>query len=365
MLIFTNRAVDSLATDPSAFGRSFTPAAATLGFASVDRASAGWSLGGVTADASDNAALALLVGLFQGGRPVLAYLHGNNNTPAACFERCARVAEIYDVEVVGFSWPSEGFLSDGSDLPGLLAAAADETDADADALDRALVGVHDGNRTEGAIQRKIRRYQQAKVNAKESIDAVARFFRLLATARLFANQQKLTIAAHSLGVHLLKNTIEVPAAAESIGTAQNIVLLAACVRAGGHAEWLAKLHPKGQVFVTFNKGDTVLLGAFIADNHETKLGTEPGPELLRSGAVRYISFTGARTGAFGHRYFVADTGDKVPKDNRKLFTRLFRSERDIGDGELPRKAYPVGCDADLLTCFMAAPVPVEGGGPNG
>ncbi|WP_457337563.1 alpha/beta hydrolase [Rhizobacter sp. P5_C2] len=351
MLIFTNRVVN-MAGDESAFGRSFEPAGTHLGFASVSGLAQGgaWTVSNANNDASDVDALNALLPLFSGARKVLVYLHGNNNTPAACFERCAKLEALYGFETIGFSWASEGFLSDGSELPGVEGGnAGDETD---------LAKVKASNRTEGAIQRKIRRYRQAKTNAQESVDALARFLRLLGTARLHANIQPFTLAAHSLGAHFLQYTLDVPGAGESMGTAHNVALVAACVRAAGHRDWLDKMRPKGQVFVTYNKGDSVLFGAYIADGSQFKLGTDPGPELLQSRAVRYVSFSNASVGFGGHGYFVLD---KMPKKALRLFTRIFGSQRDIEIDEYPRQVYPVGCDEDGLTCYMAKPTAIDSG----
>jgi Alpha/beta hydrolase of unknown function (DUF900) len=352
MLIFTNRLVQT-ANNASAFTRKFQPGSDNLSAAQVDRKGQGFELTGLQAHLKDDDAMKALVPLFQGSRPVLVYLHGNNNASTSCFERCARLSEIYDVEVIGFSWPSEGYLSSGEELPGMASPTSAKPDEDDET---SLAGVSAGNRKEGWAERKIRRYRQAKTNAQESSDALARFFRLVASARLYANQQRLTVAAHSLGCHFLQYAIETESSAEALAAAQNIALLAACCRAVGHETWVAKLNPKGQVFITYNQGDLVLFGAYIADGSQTKLGTEPGPRIIDS-KVRYVSFTNSQVGFGGHRYFVRDAGDKVPKAPKKVFERIFRSERDIKEdqGEYPRKVYPVGCDADGSTCYMAAP----------
>ena len=354
MLIFTNRVIQT-AANPSAFTRKFQPGSDAVGSAQVNRKGSGFELTGIQSDLSDPAAMQLLVPIFQGPKPVMVYLHGNNNAPATCFERCARLAEIYDVEVIGFSWPSEGYMSSGEELPNMApqaVAKADENDEDS------LSAVTSGNRKEGWVERKIRRYRQAKTNAQDSGDALARFLRLVASARLYAHQQRLTVSAHSLGCHFLQSAIETESSAESLAAAQNIALLAACCRAAGHETWVSKLKPKGQVFITYNKGDSVLFGAYIADGSQTKLGAEPGQRLIDP-KVRYVSFTNAQVGSGGHGYFVRYAGDKVPKAPRKVFERIFRSERDIKEdqGEYPRKVYPVGCDADGSTCYMAAPDP--------
>ena len=359
MLIFTNRETQA-ATNPSAFTRVFQPGSDVLSFAHVTRKGSGFGLSGLQPGLKDDDAMQLLVPIFQGSKPVLVYLHGNNNAPATCFERCTRLAEIYDVEVIGFSWPSEGYLSSGTELPNMAPAVAASADEN---TEEALSGITATNRKDGWAERKIRRYRQAKTNAQDSGDALARFLRLVAAARLYANQQRLTIAVHSLGCHFLQYAIETESSAESLGAAHNIALLAACCRAAGHETWVGKLNPKGQVFITYNKGDSVLFGAYIADGGQTKLGAEPGTRLV-STRVRYVSFTNAQVGFGGHGYFVRDAGKNVPKAPKKLFTRMFRSERDIREdqGEYARKVYPVGCDSDGSTCYMAAATDETSGG---
>ncbi|MEO6408371.1 MAG: hypothetical protein ABIO45_06405 [Burkholderiaceae bacterium] len=346
MLVFTNRATIP-AADETAFATTFEPGGTRLALAGAARVSGRWQLAGLNGDVGDDDAMQTLVPLFRGRRAVLVYLHGNNNSPAQCFERCHALAALYDLEVIGFSWASEGFLSDGGELPGLAAGAS------GDELD--LKGVKAANRTDPGFQRRIRRYHQARINAQDSVDALARFLRMLGAARLYANTQPFTVAAHSLGAHFLQYALEVPGAGESLGTAHNVALLAACARAAGHRDWLGKIQPKGQVFVTFNKGDSVLLGAFIADGQQTKLGTDPGAELLKSSSVRYVSFTNAKVGFGGHGYFV---NENMPKKMLKVFARIFGSSLDIAADEYPRQVYPVGCDANELTCYMAAPDPV-------
>ena len=343
MLIFTHRALNG-AADESAFGRSFTPGSNRLALADVQRGSGGaaWLVSQHDADVDDGDSLRALLPRFQGSRPVLVYLHGNNNPPAACFERCERLAALYDVEVIGFSWASEGFLPDGGTLSSLPdGPAGDEAE---------LQGVSGANRTDSAVQRKIRRYHQAKTNAQDAVDALARFFRMLGTARLYANAQPFTVAAHSLGAHFLQHTLNVPGAAESLGTAHNVALLAACTDAAGHPDWLANVRPRGSTFVTYNHDDSVLYGASIADGGTVKLGADPGGRRLRSPAVRYISFTHWRVGLGGHGYFVMKN---MPKKSLKLFTRIFGSRPDLEPGEPPKRVYPMGCDADGVTCYMA------------
>lgn len=345
MLILSNR---ELTPPGDAFGTSFQPGADALSMASVARSGSGsgWQLASAQAAVKDDAVIHALMPLFQGSKPVLVWLHGNSNTPTDCFERCERLGQLYGLEVVGFSWPSEGFLPDGTELPRLPPAPAATED------ENALAAVKIDNRSEGPAQRILRRYRQAKLNAQDSTDALARFLRLVGVARLYTNQQPFTLGVHSLGVHYLQNCLQVAGATESVGTAHNIALLAPCARAEGHLSWLRTLQPKGQVFVSYNKGDSVLFGAFVADGQQLKLGTDPGSARLAAPNVRYISFSNAKVDAGGHGYFVMAG---MPAKTRKLFKRILGSERDIQGVEFPRQVYPIGCDGDGVTCYMAKP----------
>ncbi|MBT2304881.1 alpha/beta hydrolase [Variovorax paradoxus] len=349
MLIFTNRDMNGGATE-SAFGTSFKQGSERLGLATVSRSGKRWSVSAADNDVDDADSKKALLPLFKGERPVLVYVHGNNNTPAKCFERCAKLEALYDVEVIGFSWPSEGYLSDGEPVPDV-----DPEEVDGD--EEELGSVKGANRKESKIRSKIYRYHQAGLNGKHSADALARFFRMIGAARLDANKQPYSVAAHSLGAQFLQYTMDIPAAAESLATAQNVALLAPCVRAIGHREWLAKIRPNSQLFVTFNDGDTVLAGASIADNGLTgdtqlKLGTDPTADRFKVPYMRYISCSNAKVGGGGRGYFVQD---KMPKKMLSVFGRIFRSKRDLEAGEIDRKIYGIKGDEDGLTCYFNAP----------
>jgi len=213
--------------------------------------------------------------------------------------------------------------------------------------------VTSSNRGEGVIRSKINRYHQATLNGKHSGDALARFLRLLATARLYANAQPFTLAAHSLGAQYLEYTLDLPGASESASTAQNILLLAPCVRSSGHRNWLVKMRPKGQLFVTFNHGDSVLTAASIADNGSgPKLGTDPTTDLLRVPYMRYVSCTNAAKDVGAHGYFVAD---KMSKAMKKVFKRIFSARPDLEPGEIDRDIYGMKGDEDGLTKYFNAP----------
>lgn len=304
---------------------------------------------GLDDDVDDADATQALRPLFDSDKAVLVYVHGNSNTPADAVARCALLEKLYPVHVVAFSWPSEGHLSDGTQLP--------NTDAAGNDGETGLKTVTQANRQVSKIHSKIARYRQAKVNAQDSTDAFARFLRMAGGVRLLVNRQPYSLAVHSLGAHLFQHALALPGANEAASTAHNIALLAACVRASGHRDWIGTVQPKGQVFIAYNQGDSVLGAASIADDRLPKLGTNPGPDLHRAPHMRYVSFTNSQSGLGGHRYFALE---KTTKRHLRLFTRIFQSDTDIHADEHPRQVYAVGCDPDGLTCYMGQPPSVGG-----
>jgi hypothetical protein len=346
MLVFTNRLLGP-GNSGSAFGAAFTPGGEQLAVADVAPDAGGWALTSQDDDVSEVDALNLLLPLFTAGKPVLVYVHGNANPPAHCFQRLEDLRKLYPgVELIGFSWPSEGLLSDGSPLPDMsMPSGSNEGE---------LAGVTQANRRDTGRD-TIRSYHQAQTNAKDSVDAFARLLRLLGTARLHANTQPFSLAIHSLGAHLFQYALQVDGATESAGTAHNIALLAPCVRAAAHSEWLTRFRPKGRTYVTYNQGDNVLFGAAVADGLQTKLGTDQGLDLVHWDGVRYVSFSNAANNFGGHGYFVTGMSKKA----KALFSRIFASQPDFTVPESPKLVYPLGCDADGSTCYMAMPDAVD------
>jgi hypothetical protein len=166
MLIFTNRTLNKASSNAEALTNVFNPFLDTLNSVSVQPSAngSGWKTSQLESSHTDATALKRLSEVLGGNRPVLVYLHGNNNSPATCFTRCQQLETQYDVAVVGYSWASEGFLPNGEDQAG-LDATKPNTDNDEEALSSVKSKAH---LKEGWIARKARRYGQAKLNAQQS-----------------------------------------------------------------------------------------------------------------------------------------------------------------------------------------------------
>lgn len=357
MLIFTNRELKVEAGNASALTKVFQPFHETLNSVDVLAAANGWRVSQHGVGLSDEAVLAKIEAVMDGDKPVLVYLHGNNTTPAKCFLRARQLEAQYDVSVIAYSWTSEGFLPNGEDQGGMDPTRMD-TDDDEDALTN--VKTRDDLR-QGWIARKARRYGQAKKNAQESKDSLARFLRLVAAARLRKQSRKVSFVAHSLGCHFLQHTINEQDAEASLSAMHNVILSAACTAAAKHTAWLSQIHPLLKVYITYTRADAVLFGASVVDS-ELKLGTAWGDEYLTGPKYRYIDFENAKKMSLhAHRYFVAEDDKKLSKEAKELFRRIFTSLPDFQPpGESARVVYPVGCRVDGSICYMGNAAPGSG-----
>ena len=351
MLIFTNRLLTQSPTDAALSG-AYTPFSLALNTVQVARTGhtpPQWKVSAPTSMVADDAAIAMLAEVLKGSKPVLVFIHGNNNTPADCFTRCQALEDQFGVAVVGYSWASEGYQPDGSDLAAMVSGGPGT-----DTGEESLSGITKDNLKEGWIQSKARRYAQAKVNAQHSTASLARFFRLLAAARVTSVAQPFSVLVHSLGCHFLHYMVDHEAAAASVSLAQNIVLAAGCTGAAKHAGWVTQLNPRGRVYLTFTQADSVLAAARIVDG-DIKLGCDPGPDRIVNAKYRYIDFQGAFKMKLGaHRYFVADPGKTLSKQATRLFKNIFSSQEDFSSPDDLKKVYPVGCRVDGTVCYMGA-----------
>lgn len=354
VLIVTNRALDATYSDERLLSNRFVPFASTLSACEVRKSTsrkARWKTSDPLADAKDEELLSRFKPYFCGARPILIYLHGNNNSPSDCFGRCFELESSYRACVIGFSWTSEGLNPDGSDLPDVSGFEEVGASGDGNLEDISRVALSNG---EGWAQRKARRYQQAKCNAQSSASALARFLRLVASARLADLVQPFSVAAHSLGCHFLHYTVGANGTAESLAVASNVALIAGCTGAAKHSSWVGRINPVGKVYIAYTGNDSVLAAATLID-HDVKLGANPGDQRLVGAKYRYVDFEGsARIRLGAHQYFVSDEGRKLSKASTKLFSRVFCSLPDVLQGESIREVYPMGCATDGSTCFMGS-----------
>lgn len=291
MLIFTNRKIfkKTLTTQ-------FEPESRALSCVDVDD-------GIVSNIQDDNDAqfFARIKAVFDAPQPVLVFIHGNGNPPERCVARCRMLEEIYNVNVIGFSWPSEGIAAD----------VDDESDDDGEEA----AGLQEGGKRE--------RFKQATQNAVDSAAALTRFLQIVASVST-AVRESYSVAVHSLGNHLFRMAVAKHDAANALKNAANVILLAPCTDADDHAEWVGRIKPAGATIVTYNAVDLILAAALIADGGKPKLGVDPGKDLAKTEHVRYVDFQGA-TLKLSHRYYVWNKKKKMGHGAYDFFQWFFRS----------------------------------------
>lgn len=352
MLIITNRVPSTNPIDGNAFTSKFGVGKTDLSVADATKLLTGtgataWLTKDVDVNATDNAISKRLAGHLSAaklnGRRILIYVHGNSNDYLKMLERCYDLTSAYEgIEVIGFSWPSEGFLPSQKKF-----MSAFERD----------MGADDGLDTQPKFHNwkkdTQKEYRQSRKNAEGTAAAFSRSLKLMSKALAnVSTGNDGTLALHSLGNYLCWQALEHHATLAHMGQFSNIVLLAPCIANGVQQPMLDPLAPKKKVYVTFNKNDWVLAASQVADK-DTKLGLDPGmpTDLSANPQVRYVDFEGAAVGPAGHRYFV-DPSDLRVQKTRQFFSRIFASQDDLRPGEGEKQVYPFGCTSDGKTCYM-------------
>lgn len=363
MLIITNRHPVAGNSSGGAFSSKFTVNSPRLAVADANKVGPGdgagdWKVGNIVDSASDADIAARLAEHFAAarlhGRRILVNVHGNGYDYLECLTRCHALSSAFvGIEVIGFSWPSEGFAPT---KPGEI-----------EDIDRDMVDGQGANKPavfRNWIKSKKDRFQQATRNAASSAVALTRTLQLIDAALATPGAgMSATLAVHSLGNQLYLHAVDERGADAVSKRFANIMLLAPCVDARQQKKLLDPLAPKKRVYVTFSKNDWVLAGAQVIDG-DIKTGLDPGSgkALSANAKVRYVDFAGAARGIANHRYFI-DPNDLAVKATRQLFERTFTGEDDLRAGEEERDVYPFQCDSKRKVCFMgkADTEPMPGG----
>ncbi|MDT8439914.1 MAG: alpha/beta hydrolase [Wenzhouxiangellaceae bacterium] len=208
---------------------------------------------------SDLATAKLLARIAENKRDVLLFIHGYNTNVHDALARAHRIETSYPVEVVVFSWPSNG----GGDNPledahGVASYLLDKADARKSiaALDRALwrmhalitglnAGLFDTARTHAR--------QIAPDDRDEQRREIARWLR---EHRCPFN---VTLLAHSMGNYLYKKLLTSSSERLSCDcTFDNVVLKAADTNHEDHADWVARIRARQRVYILINQNDHAL-----------------------------------------------------------------------------------------------------------
>lgn len=195
-------------------------------------------------------------------RPWVLFLHGNNQTPQKNLEKSRKIQELYDVNMIIFSWPSRSY--DDKMLKYLGASAVSFLIPGAKSLSMLLL--------RKSFKRKVTQYRRARALAVKTAGQFAQACQMLESkvfSVLRARNQKISLLTHSLGHKVLRDGIQ------KLGSNKfdSIVLHQADEEVPAHSQWVASLPvvngDLSNIAITKNEYDAVLfLSSLVNTNFD-------------------------------------------------------------------------------------------------
>lgn len=253
----------------------------------------------------------------QNKRHVLIFVHGYNNDMRDVMNAAFDLQDIYDVEVIPFSWPANG-----GGVSGKLSYLADKRDAraSAGALERTLNKVHEYLMLISESSRLALR-EKARAKFPENAERRDAYY-----ADLLQRSCPFTINGlfHSMGNYLYKQMLKSTINQGNCLIFDNVVLCQADTNNFGHPDWVDKIAHNRRVFITINENDFALRLSRIkpGDAQRARLGHYI--KRLDSRIAFYINMTDASWVQESHSPFA-----EPARKNEKLqtfFRQAFRGE---------------------------------------
>ncbi|MGJ8649476.1 MAG: alpha/beta hydrolase [Opitutaceae bacterium] len=245
-----------------------------------------------------------LVKRLRTNRSNLVFLvHGYNNNVYDALQRAESIANRYNVEVVVFSWPSNG----GGDsalrkIHGKVSYKLDKADARGStaALDYALAKMHQllMQLNDGVLKG----IQDQVANESSSSRETDRI-RMATLLKEKACPFNVTLITHSMGNYLYKNMLLSSSERLSKNVVfDNVILKSADTNHADHARWVEKIRARHRVYVTINQDDFALTlsNLKIGDSQKPRLGSTIGEQNANN--TVYIDFTNSL--GKEHSYFL-------------------------------------------------------------
>ncbi len=239
---------------------------------------------------------------------ILLFAHGFNNDIASVLNRAEEFSKLYNVEVIPFSWPSNG-----GGIKGAVSYKSDKRDAraSAGALERTLAKAGEYLDLISKAQRK---KIQADAEAQHPDDRDkqnALYSRLLEKDCPF----KVSLLFHSMGNYLYKNLLKSSITEGNQLVFDNVILVAADTNNKDHIDWVDKIRCRRRCYITINENDHALAAsrAKFGEQQLARLGHYV--RNLNSRQAYYINFTDAAWVKDSHAYFESDVVEK----NAKVF----------------------------------------------
>ncbi len=285
MYVVTNRNLQPNQPPEKRFGKRFNEVdPSELRLAEVDKVNGSWQLEILPEQeiyeeremfASEAAFLKMQKRMCDNSTNCLVFCHGFNTSFESALEAAFKIQEVYeDLEVVLFSWPSDG----------------------------------DGPRS----------YRSDKRDASQSVYALDRFFekfdRYLKKYRDRQCGQKISFAMHSMGAYLFEHLLKSSIYQGETLLFDNIIIMSADVNNQNHVDWLDRVKFRNRLLITINEDDFALAFSELkgGDEQEARLGNTV--RNLNAHNATYLNFTDAEFVRNAHNYFSEDE----PLRNAKL-----------------------------------------------
>jgi hypothetical protein len=230
----------------------------------------------------------------------LLFVHGDSKTFRQAVMRGFDIQELYNINVIVFSWPSK---------------------------DPEISGI-----------KNFKNSRQNVISSNghfNSVICLMRSFRELNPA--FHSGARLSMFIHSLGNYYLENLVkQTKSLCGPPAIFDNLVLNAAAVNQENHHAWVEQLHFQERIYITSNVSDFNLKGARIFTKDGKQLGEKIKPPLTETAI--YVNFTKAVGFRFPtgttHTYFIGEVPDK--STNIRFFYKdiLHGLEPDLQDANM-------------------------------
>lgn len=297
MYVVTNRNIQSQESPPKRFGSGFNGAAYDeLRLAKAKRVGSRWKVDILDEPAkakgsevarwpSEDAYVELQNTMRTKKRNCVFYVHGYRVKFADVLERSAFIERRYNVEVVAFTWPSDGkttrYLSDKRD---------------------AVRSIH-------ALDRCLQKLKEYMVKYHENDCG-----------------QSFSLLLHSMGNYLFKHLLKSSIYEGETLLFDNVVMAAADVNHHDHVEWVERVRYRKRLYITINENDYALgiSRAKLGSAQRTRLGH--CTRGLSSRNAEYLDFTLARGIGNSHAYF-AEANRLRNQNVKKTFNAILNGKR--------------------------------------
>ena len=255
-------------------------------------------------------------------RNLLLFVHGFNNDVEAVLDRAEKIAKLYNVEVVPFSWPANG-----GGIKGVASYKSDKRDARASAgalsrvfeLAAKLLESMNEERIKALRKRAARKFRDSDNDEEQQI--------------WFARENRkgcpytVNLMCHSMGNYVFKLVMSSTVYEGRRLLFDNVVLVAADVNNVDHAGWVDEINCRRRTYVTINEDDSALLVSRmkLGDEQLARLGHYP--HHLNSNHAVYIDFTEAAEVGNSHAYFEDDAVTDVQGQVYQFFDGALNGRR--------------------------------------